>query len=251
MAITQGAWGERIAANIAAHAPTDWEVQAWAAPRLLPPIIDDPDDFLPQSLSPSDLILALGETPGLAQLIPDAARRAGARSVIAPIDHSDSLPAGLAAQLEGWLGAIDVAVVFPRPFCSLTDTTYNRTSRPQKYDDPLIRRFASRFGRPRFSVAVANGTIQAVDVLRDAACGCARHVADSLPGTPVDDAVDRTGLLHHHFPCLASMNQEPDYHDTLMHVSGNALRDAIQEEIREHLTPAAYLRPHGLTNDAA
>jgi hypothetical protein len=58
-------------------------------------------------------------------------------------------------------------------------------------------------------------------------------------------------MLHHHYPCLASMNQEPDYHDTLMHVSGDCLRDAIKEEIRQHLSPTPYLRPAGRSGDIA
>ena len=70
-------------------------------------------------------------------------------------------------------------------------------------------------------------------------------VAEGLIGLPVDEAVEATGMLHHHFPCLASMNQDPDYHDTLMHVSGDYFRDAVKEVIRPHLTPTPYLRPTG------
>jgi hypothetical protein len=52
-------------------------------------------------------------------------------------------------------------------------------------------------------------------------------------------------MLHHHFPCLASMTQDPDYLDTLMHVSGHLMRDAVRQELEDHLTPVAYLRPQG------
>jgi hypothetical protein len=30
-----------------------------------------------------------------------------------------------------------------------------------------------------------------------------------LIGLPVDQAVEAAGMLHHHFPCLASMNKDP------------------------------------------
>ncbi len=63
-------------------------------------------------------------------------------------------------------------------------------------------------------------------------------------GIPVDDSVEKAGMLHHHFPCLASMNQDSDYLDTLMHVSGNILKDNIKEEVESHLT-VAFLRPPG------
>ncbi len=245
LAATQALWGERIAANVVANAPPGWHVQAWSAPRVIPPIVDDPSEFLPASLSPVDLILALGEVPGFAQLMPDLARLTGARAVIAPVDRNESLPDGLAAQLEHWLTDLHVAVVFPKPFCSLTEQRYNRTPSVKGYDDPIIRAFAAHFGRPRFDVLVEQGRIAEVVVQRDSACGCARHVAAGLVGTPVDEAVERAGLLHHHFPCLASMNKDTDYGDTLMHVSGDYVRDAIKGEIRLHLAPVPYMRPSG------
>lgn len=249
LAVTQGLWGERIADNVAAHAPADWEVSAWAAPRLIPPIVDDPEEFLPKQLPSTDLLLALGEVPGLAQLIPDIVRLTGARAVLAPIDRSESLPSGLALQLERWLEQVGVPIVFPMPFCSLTPETINRPPRLVEYDDPLVRRFASHFGRPVFEVEVEKGRIIRVGVRRDAACGCARHVAGALAGASVDDAAEEAGMLHHHFPCLASMNKDQEYQDTLMHVSGNSLKEALNQALAPYRSPTAYLRPAGLTDD--
>jgi hypothetical protein len=243
LAVTQAQWGERIALNVRRAAPTDWLVEIWAAPRLIPPVVDDPEEYLPASLPQADLLLVLGEVPGLAQLVPDIVRRCGAKAVIAPIDRNESLPPGLMQQLKGWLDEMGVAAVFPKPFCSLTTTTYNRTPLVTTYDDPLIRRFAEHFGRPEFHVTVEGGHIQQVQVSRDTACGCAQYVAEGLTGLTVDESIEAAGMLHHHFPCLASMNQDADYHDTLMHVSGNILQDALKDEVRTHLTPVAYLRP--------
>ena len=248
LVITQGLWGERIAENIAAHAPSDWAVESWKAPRVLPPVIDDPEELIPSNLPSSDLILALGEVAGVAQLAPEIARKTGARAVIAPIDRNESLPPGLVAQLQGWLGELGVASVFPKPFCSLTETSCNRTPLVGTYDDPTIRRFARQFGRPQFRASVEGQHIRHLEVIRDAACGCARHVAEGLAGCHVDRAVEAAGMLHHHFPCLASMNKDPDYLDTLMHVSGHFLQDAVKEEIRACLTPVAYLRPSNLAD---
>jgi hypothetical protein len=64
-------------------------------------------------------------------------------------------------------------------------------------------------------------------------------------GQAVADAEQEAGMLHHHYPCLASMNQDTDYRDTLMHVSGNIVREAVRVEIGPHLDPVAYYRPHG------
>jgi hypothetical protein len=249
LAVTQGLWGERIAQNVVAHAPSDWQVDVWAAPRVIPPIVDDPDEFLPDELPETDLLLALGEVPGLAQLIPDIVRMTGARAVLAPIDRSESLPSGLALQLEGWLAEMNVPIVFPMPFCSLTPETTNRPPRKATYDDPLIRRFALHFGRPVFEVTVDKDRITEIKVLRDAACGCARHVAQGLVGVAIEDAAEEAGLLHHHFPCLASMNKDPEYQDTLMHVSGNFLKESLQEAIRPYMA-LVYLQPSGRVEDA-
>lgn len=244
LCITQGQWGERIAANIQQTAPADWSVEIRGFPRVLPPVIDDPEDFLPPGLPQSDLLLALGEITGLAQLVPEIARATGVKSVLAPIDRNESLPPGLVGQLQGWLGQQGVAAVFPKPFCSLTEETINYGRLQTSYDDPLVRRFASSFGKPELMVQVEHGRITQVEVLRDAACGCARDVAEHLEGTPVDQSLEEAGMLHHHFPCLASMNQDTDYHDTLMHVSGNILKDSLKEALGDHLK-VAYLRPEG------
>lgn len=246
LCVTQGQWGKRIADNIGRHCPATWKVHQYSIPRVLPLIIDDPADFLSQAIPPSDLVLALGETPALAQLIPELVRLSGARSVIAPIDRNESLPPGLAAQLKGWLMELGVAVVFPKPLCSLTETTFNQPPIVATYTDPLIRAFAARFGRPELLVAVNDDNgIGQVTVTRDSACGCARFVAEGLVGCSVEQAEYEAGMLHHHYPCLASMNQDPDYADTLMHVSGHILRVTVKEQIQDHLQPVAYLRPPG------
>lgn len=248
LAVTQALWGERIARNVRERAPADWQVKIWTAPSPIPPIVDDPDDYLPPELPQADLLLALGEVPGLAQLIPDIVRRCGAPAVIAPIDRNESLPPGLMRQVKHWLDEMGVASVFPKPFCSLTEETINGKPILAGYDNPHIRRFAQLFGRPRLRLAVAGGRITEAEVLRDSACGCARSVASGLVGIPVDEALERAGLLHHHYPCLANMNIDPDYHDTLMHVSGNILKDEIKEALGTHLT-IEYVRPLGYSDE--
>ena len=71
-------------------------------------------------------------------------------------------------------------------------------------------------------------------IRRDAVCGCARFVAEGLTGVVADDAEEKAGLLHHHFPCLASMGIDTDFGDTLMHVSGNLLRDDVGEQVKPY-----------------
>ncbi len=258
LVLVTGEYGRRHVENLRAHAPQGWAIEAWQTPQALPLVMDDYDEFLPESLPPADVVLSLAELPGVAELIPDIAKMAGARAAIAPIDSQAWLPFGLARQLRGWLSRAGVACVTPIPFCSLTETHVNATRLRQVYGDAsadggslaegyaLIREFARHFGRPAFEVEVdqPGGTITAVTVTRDACCGCARFAAEKLPGTPVADSLEAVGLHHHHYPCQASMGIDPLYGDTLMHVSGNLMKDALREALGENFA-VRYLRPGG------
>jgi hypothetical protein len=235
LAIISGEYGERMVENIRSHGPADWTVQVWRAPAILPPVIDYPEDHLPEALPAADPILSFGEHPGVAELLPDIARLSGARSVIAGVDNEAWLPRGLARQLRGWLGDMGVACVTPKPLCSLTESSYliGRRQRIQ-YDDATIAEFARRFGQPELSVAVNPETrsIVSMTVVRDSVCGCARHAANALKGVSADHAEEKAGLLHHHYPCQATMGIDTDYGDTLMHVSGNILKANVGAQVK-------------------
>jgi len=237
LAIISGEYGQRHVENLRAHAPAGWSIEVWRAPAVLPPVVDYPEDYLPQKLPAADLILALGEHKGVAELIPEVARMTGAQAVIAPVDREEWLPRGLARQLRGWLADMGVASVTPKPFCSLTEQDYSvqRYERIE-YNDVVIAAFARHFGQPAFEITVdpRSRSITAVRVVRDACCGCARAVAQGLVSVPVDEAETQAGLLHHHYPCLASMGKDPDFNDTLMHVSGNIVKEQVKEQIRDH-----------------
>jgi hypothetical protein len=252
LVLITGDYGARHVENLRQHAPADWPIDTWQTPKVLPPVLDYPEDYLPAALPACDLILSLVEVKGANELIPDIARMTGAQAVIAPIDNVAWLPVGLARQLIDWLGRINVACITPKPFCALTDTHYNTLRLTTAYDHPLIRAFAQHFGRPAFRAEVdaITRTIIRLEVTRDACCGCAYFVADKLAGTPVDDAVDAAGLHHHHYPCQASMGIDPQYGDTLLHISGNLMKDAVKEALAEHLR-TRYIRPAGYADSEA
>jgi len=236
LAIITGEYGQRHVNNIRAHGPDDWQIEVWQAPAVLPPIVDYPEDHLPPRLPPADLILAFGEHKGVAELVPEVARMTGAKSVIAPVDREEWLPRGLARQLRGWLADVGVTCVTPKPLCSLTETHFNLRRHRIEYDDPLIAQFARHFGRPELRITVDHKTrtITEVGVVRDAFCGCARHVAQGLVGVSAADAEQEAGLLHHHYPCLAGMGVDPDFNDTIMHVSGNIMKGQIAEQVKPY-----------------
>ncbi len=245
LAIVSGEYGERHVANIRAHGPADWSLATWAPPKILPMVIDEPEEFLPSSLAEADLLLAFQEDGRAAQLIADVAKLCKARAVIAPVDREEWMPRGLVQQVGTWLARAGIASAFPKPLCSLTEAAAaprNGASGPSEE----IAAFARVFGRPSFQITCDPQTrkVTSVRVVRDAVCGCARHVAERLVGVGADDAEQAAGLAHHHYPCMASMGIDPDFNDTLMHVSGNILK----EEVGKALGPnkrVGYFTPDG------
>lgn len=245
LTIINGDYGIRHSDNIKKYAPSTWNVEVWKAPNHFPVVIDYPEDFLPEKMPATDLILSFAEHRGVAELLPDIAKITGAKSVIAAVDNEAWLPRGLARQLRGWLEKIDVVCVTPKPLCSLTEIDYGTSRRKRiQYTDKYISEFATLFGQPeiRLFINPDSSYVESAEVIRDAVCGCARYVASGLINQTIDSTDEKAGLLHHHFPCLASMGIDSDFDDTLLHISGNIMKDNILEQIKPHLNNR-YIRP--------
>jgi hypothetical protein len=227
----QGHYGQRILENIRRFAPKTWKMDAWRAPSALPQVVDDPSEFLPLHLPTADLVLSLGESPSAAQLLPGVIERTGAQAVVAPIDNTAWLPDGLARQLSAQLTMVDVVAAFPKPFCSLTEDSYNVREHEVSFDNPWISEFAHYFGRPVFQIRCDGQEIVQVTTERDSACGCARDVARQLVGVDVSEAIIQAGLFHHHYPCLATMRVDTNLEEPLIQTAGNFMRQAVEVEI--------------------
>jgi hypothetical protein len=224
----QGHYGERILKHISRFAPTSWSVEAWRTPSDLPPVIDAPLTFLPLDLPRADLVISVGQIASMAQLVPSVVERTEARSAILPADNADWLPDGLAHQLCSQLADMRVTAVCPKPFCSLTENSYNVGKHRVSYEDGWIAEFARHFGRPVLQLACEAGKITDVEVIRDTGCGSARAVARGLIGEDVAGAVQRAGLLHHHSPCYAAMRVDPNLGEPLIQVAGDLMRGAVK-----------------------
>jgi hypothetical protein len=184
-------------------------------------------------------------------LLPDIAQMTGAKGVVVSVDDTNWLPPGLARQLKGWLERKGVACATPKPLCSLTQTDFKITRKErQPYDCPEISEFARYFGQPQLDIEVDPDTrkILSARVVVDAVCGCTQHVAEGIVGLSADEVEEKAGLLHHHYPCLASMVKLDDYnHDTLMHESGHLLLDNIREQIKPY-KQIRYFKPGNLSD---
>jgi hypothetical protein len=210
--------------NVKAHSPSNWEVMALTIPANLPPIIDDSSDFLPKDFPGTDLLISLGEQPGVAQMIPDMVDRSGARAVIAPADNRAWLPAGLARQIQQKLQKKGVDMVYPVPFCLIS---------PKDSQNEYIKEFALHFGVPVVELEIDDERAGKVTVIKEAPCGSTRYVASHLPGIRLTEAVEQAGLLHHQYPCLATMVIDKEFEDTLMHRAGLAAKQAVEKAIKD------------------
>jgi hypothetical protein len=245
----QGHYGERIRQHVERFAPTSWSIEAWRAPSDLPPVVDAPLTFLPSDLPDSELVLSVAQIASVAQLVPSVVERTGAHAAIVPADNADWLPEGLARQIKSQLSEAGVTAVFPKPFCSLTQDSYNVKGFRVSFDDPWIAEFARHFGRPVLEVVCRGGRIADIDVQRDTCCGSARAVARELVGESVDNAVQRAGLLHHHSPCSASMRVDPAIGEPLIQVAGDLMRCAVEQALDACRSEETHRVPEGHTTN--
>jgi hypothetical protein len=228
LAFIHDRYGRRIAENIAALAPETWHVDQLGAPRMLPPIVDDPLEHLPDELPGSDLILHLAETAQAAQLIPGLVELTGAAIVIAPVDNEAWLPSGLRLQLIRECAALGAEILYPQPFCSLDVDDESQGSA-----DPILKEFTQYFGRPRLRIELAEDqeTIRRLVVERGAPCGSSQYAADRIAGMKLAELVPQGGLICLHYPCLASMQPKTTDQgvETLMHTSGIIYNQSLEQ----------------------
>jgi thymidylate synthase len=224
LAIVQGNYGKRMAEAWQTHGPAQWEIETLEITSSLPTMMEDTSEFLPRDIPKADLVISLGEHPGVAELLPAIVKAAEARAVIAPVDNRAWLPPGLAKQVEKDLQKMGVPIVFPVTFCALLEGDS---------DNPLIQEFARHFGYPEVEIGVEADRVKEARVIRSAPCGNTYFVAEELKGTKTQDAEEKSGILHHNYPCLATMNVDWQFHDTLMHRAGYFTKQAVKQALKK------------------
>jgi len=231
LAIVQGTYGQRIVDNIILNGPDSWKIETWKLPRLLPYIIENPKEILPENLPQSNLILSLGEKSGVAELLPEIARMCSAKAVIAPIDNRDALPPGLVNQIKDELKYLGIESVFPLPFCSLTQNSCN---------NQFIKEFAQYFGKPKLKIGLNENRVSEIRILREAPCGATRFVKEKILGLSGDEAQNKAALFHQYYPCLASGKLDRQIGDSILHraahITTSAVKLAITLYFKEQVT---------------
>jgi len=218
LALADDKYGERIVSWIEKNSPDSWDISTLSLDIELPDIVDNPREFIPDEIPNADLILFLIQNSRKIELLPLLAKRAKAKAAIVAVDGLWLQP-GLRRQIEKELS---IPSAFPRTFCTLVEQ-----------GNPFINEFARHFGLPEFEIEVEDGIIKKATVKRDTPCGCARFVAENLPGTKAEDAPIKAGLLNNNYPCMASMEFDSNTGDTLLHFSAHNTANAVERALKK------------------
>lgn len=217
-----GRYAERVIAHLSKMSPGN--VDAYQVPGRLPPVLDDAAEYLPAELGAGDAIIAINLHPELLLEIPHIVGGGTVRALIAPIEEPTWIKPGLQRQVTQVCANNDIESAFPKPFCALDPQT------------PAITEFCEEFGVgvTRFKLTVQGGKVAQAEVLRAAPCGLTHFLAPQLVGLPADESLpEKAAVLHHSYPCLASMALDPETGDTIMHASMNLLKERVRKALEE------------------
>ncbi len=195
----------------------------------LPQFVEDPQAYLPQ-IPECDIVIALQIHSDLLLELPSHLLQSQVKALIVPADAPDWLRPGLRKQLEETLEELSMEYAFPKPYCSLD------------YDErhPFINRFISQFriGSPVIEVELKRNTIHHAKCVRSAPCGSTWYICEKLKNVCIDDVIESVAAAHHSYPCNASMVQDPEVKDTLLHKAGYIVREAVLGALEEAGIPS-------------
>ncbi len=197
-------------------------------PARIPVYVDDPADYFPDELEPHDVTLAINVHEDLLLSLPALAVASGSRALIVPQDDTGWLSAGVRRQTQRICDELGLECAFPKPACALD----------ARADQAVIREFQERYriGKPKIVIQSRDGVIREARVVQSAPCGNTYYVAYNLAGQQIDSDLNErvVSKYWHSFPCVGSMQTDPELGDSILHKGGwlhyQAVDDAIKEE---------------------
>lgn len=201
--------------------------------------IDSPEKYMPKKIPKADLCIASGLHKDLLLELPCQIQKFGIKGLIVPIEDSTEVPSGLKRQVEEKCQELNLENAFPKPFCSLEPSE----------SKPTISRCVTelKVGRPLLEISTARrGKCEAVDsavVRRSAPCGSTWYVAKKLIGVETEREIlyDAIAKAHHSYPCVATMNSDPEAKEPILHIGGFIIREEIEKALKHgHSRNSAY-----------
>lgn len=211
----------------------------------VPAFIEEPLNFLPKNLPKVDFLLVIGIHPDLLSGIPEYAAKQEIPAVIVPIENPKWVPPGLQVQVLEEFERYDIQATFPKPFCALNDKEdeYNKVGFNLTKNFGLIQDFIHYFqiGKPKVSFLVnkQGEWIEDSCVLRSAPCGSTYYILQQLKAKHFNNGKhaeesslnEKISSAHHAYPCNASMDQDTILKDSILHVGGYLIRNAVREAL--------------------
>ncbi|MFX0011433.1 MAG: DUF166 domain-containing protein [Candidatus Hermodarchaeota archaeon] len=207
----------------------------------VPDFIEDPEEYFPKSLPLVDFLMVVGIHQDLLSGLPDYLRDKNIKAVIIPIENPKWVQPGLQVQVLEAFEDYGIQAAFPKPFCSLSKEIdeYNQVGFNITKNRGYIIEFIDYFkiGVPIVSFLLSEDGKSIVDscVLQCAPCGSSYFVCQQLKAKYIDKGEvslnERISKAHHSYPCNASMDQDTILKDSILHVGGYLIRNAVRCEL--------------------
>jgi len=178
----------------------------YSFPSVLPVMVDDPEEYIPQNVAPHDILIAVSVHEEI--LISFIRKYAVARGIIIPIEESNWISPYAKKTIEGICIERGIEVLFPKPFCSFNPR------------EGVLRDFQEEvhIGKPAVCFSVEKGIIEGAKVLCSAPCGATYYVARHLTGRKIDkELVYAIDSLLSSYPCTAGREVDREFGDSITH----------------------------------
>ncbi len=211
----------------------------------IPDFIEEPEQYLPKNLPPVDFVLVVGIHQDLLSGLPYYLKdKKSVKAVIVPIENPKWVPAGLQVQVLEEFEKYGIQAAFPKPFCALSRelNEYNKIGFHLTKEHNYVYEFIDYFkiGVPIVSLLLSKDgeSIEDSCVLQSAPCGSTYYVCQQLKSKYFKNGKsgelslnERISKAHHAYPCNASMDQDNILKDSILHVGGYLIRNAIRRDL--------------------
>ena len=212
----------------------------------IPDFIENPEDFLPKTIPPVDFLMVVGIHQDLLSELPEYLKDKKIKAVIVPIENPKWVPPGLQVQVLEDFERLGIQAAFPKPFCAMSKelNEYNKVGFNLTKNHDNVYEFIDyyKIGEPIVSFILSDDGKAILDtcVLQSAPCGSTFYILQQLKAKYIDDDElslnERISKAHHSYPCNASMDKDLILKDSILHIGGILVRDAVRNELglKEH-----------------
>ncbi len=186
-------------------------------PAVLPAIIDDPDEWLPDKVEDHDVLVAISVHE---EILISFLERFKQRGVIVPIEESSWISPYGKGRIEEVCRETGREAAFPKPFCSFNP------------GPGILYEFRKslKIGKPELKYTVKNGVIEDAEVLCSAPCGATYYVARHLRGKKIDENLGYAAdALLSAYPCTAGHGIDREFGDSIIHRAVQLQRDILTD----------------------